>query len=420
MKISTATIHSNSRTSLFVLGVFFLVWSINGFFIGGEPLKYLLLFLGFGLVLGTTLFSLPKDSRFFRFAFISFVGLLTFWFVALLLNQATAQTTIVLFDIICYLLLISGYLAAINLERFTRVTNKTILFIVLLTVLGCVMYIKYQSMLSLSDSLSNSRDVTEGGDEAGINVIGVSYTNAIIFFIIYYFLSFYQLKKGIKIALFFSVFLTFFLILYTQSRGALIYIVLIVILDNLKKINTLAKGLKYTFNFLILLFFLVILIIKSIEINPAFGQKLQGTLHRFQLFVDVTENIEADPSTYQRTLFLDKFINEIDSIILFGQEGYRPYPHNQFVEILMRWGFFIGLPLILISLTSLFKSVRISTKNISLNPMIHLMALLFLFSFLQSMSSMSLEMNRLFWLTMGFLIALPKLKVSLQNSKIII
>lgn len=420
MKISTATIHSNSRTSLFVLGVFFLVWSINGFFIGGELLKYLLLFLGFGLVLGTTLFSLPKDSRFFRFAFISFVGLLTFWFVALLLNQTTAQTNIVLFDIICYLLLISGYLVAQNLESFSKVNNKTILFIVLLTIFGCVMYIKYQSMLSLSDSLSSSRDVTEGGDEAGINVIGVSYTNAIIFFIIYYFLSFYQLKKAIKTALLFSIFLTFFLILYTQSRGALIYIVLIVILDNLKKIDTLAKGLKYTFNFLILLFFLVILIIKSIEMNPAFGQKLQGTLHRFQLFVDVTENIEADPSTYQRTLFLDKFINEIDSIILFGQEGYQPYPHNQFVEILMRWGFFLGLPLILISLTSLVKSVRISIKNISLNPMIHLMVLLFLFSFLQSMSSMSLEMNRLFWLTMGFILALPKLNVLFQNRKIII
>jgi hypothetical protein len=420
VKISAVSTLSNSRTSLFVLGIFFLVWSINGFFIGGELLKYLLLFLGFSLILGTTLFSLPRNSSFFRFASITFIVLLAFWFVAILLNQTTAQTNIVLFDVICYLLFISGYLVAKNLERFTRVTNITILFIVLLTVLGCVMYIKYQSMLSLSDSLSSSRDVTEGGDEAGINVIGVSYTNAIIFFIIYYFLSFYQLKKAIKIALLFSIFLTFFLILYTQSRGALIYIVLIVILDNLKKINTLTKGLKYTFKFLIILFFLAILIIKSIELNPAFAQKFQGTLDRFQLFLDVTEDIEADPSTYQRTVFLNKFINEIDSIILFGQEKYQPYPHNQFAEILMRWGFFLGLPLILISLTSLIKSVRISTKTISLNPMIHLMALLFLFSFLQSMSSMSLEMNRLFWLAMGFLIALPKLNVSLQNSKIII
>jgi hypothetical protein len=210
------------------------------------------------------------------------------------------------------------------------------------------------------------------------------------------------------------------LILYTQSRGALIYIVLILILDNLKKFNTLAKGLKYTFKFLIVFFFLAILIAKSIEMNPAIGEKLQGTQGRFELFLDVAEDIEADPSTYQRTLFLDKFINEIDSIILFGQEEYQPYPHNQFAEILMRWGFFLGLPLILISLTSLIKSVRISIKTISFNPMIHLMALLFLFSFLQSMSSMSLEMNRLLWLTMGFLIALPKLKVPLQNNKVII
>ena len=183
MKIST--INADSRTSSFVLGVFFLVWSVNGYFIGGETLKYGLLFLGFGLILWATLFTLPKDSRFFRFAGISFVILLLFWFVAVLLNQSTTKTTIVLFDIICYLLLISGYLVAKNLDSFTRVTNKTILFIVLLTVLGCVMYIKYQSMLSLSDSLLNSREITEGGDEAGINVIGVSYTNAIIFFIIY-------------------------------------------------------------------------------------------------------------------------------------------------------------------------------------------------------------------------------------------
>jgi hypothetical protein len=419
-KLKKSTINSNSRTSFFVLGIFLLVWSVNGYFIGGELLKYALLFLGFGLIVGTTLFSLPKDSSFFRFCSVSFIILTVYWFVAILLNQATTQTTIILFDIVCYFLLISGYLTAKNLNYFTQVNYKTIVFIIVLTIFGCVMYVKYQSMLSADYTLAHTRDVVEEGDESGINVIGVSYTNAIIFFIIYYFLSFFELKKNIKIGLLLSLMLTFFLILYTQSRGALIYLILILILDNLKKINTVTKVLKYTLVTFILLFLLSIFTIKIIEINPVIGDKLQGTLDRFQLFLDVTDDIKADPSTYQRALFIDELTNDIDNIIFFGQEEYRPYPHNQFIEIVMRWGFFLGLPLIWVSISSMFKSLKIIMKDLVLNPTVNLMVILFLFSFFQSLSSMSLEMNRLFWLSLGFVLALPSLKNKSTKNLIII
>ncbi|MBW4360344.1 O-antigen ligase family protein [Flavobacterium taihuense] len=393
----------NKRSNFFVLGVFFLVWSINGFFIGGGVLKMGLLMFGFILILGSS-FTLPVYRRFINFSLIALFFLISYWAIAIVRSQKTVTFSIFTFDVICFLLLLSGYFVASNLNYFTKVSPKIILLISLLAIVGGVMFIKYQSQLLLNNVGGNTRSAVEEGDDSGINVIGIAYTNAIIFFILYYFVVYYDLKKWIKGVVFLSIFCVLFVILSTQSRGALIYIVLILLMINFKKIFS----VRYVFKSLKVLLVAVLIFVLALNFFPAMQDKMEGTLERFQTLIALSEDVEADKSSYERTLIMEDFFNNIEDVILLGKEGYNPYPHNQFVEIIMRWGLFFGLPLIVFSIRNFVRALMRLFKKDSVNPFMNLILFIFIFSFFQSLSSMSLEMNRMFWFGLGFLAAIPK------------
>jgi hypothetical protein len=394
---------TNKRTNFFILGLFFLVWSVNGFFIGGNSLKMALLMIGFSLILATA-FTLPIYRKFINFGFICLTFLLIYWSIAIVRNQKTFTGSIFTFDVICFLLLLSGYAVASNLNYFKKVGPNIVLLISLLAIVGGIMFVKFQSLLVLSNLGGNSRLAVEDGDESGINVIGIAYTNAIVFFILYYFGVYYDLKRWVKAVVFLSLFSVFFVILTTQSRGALIYIILILLMQNFKKLFSISNLWKFiqTLVLIVLVFFV------ALNFFPTMQVKMEGTLDRFGTLMEFSENVEADQSSNERLLMIQNFFDNIGDIILVGQEGYRPYPHNQFIEIIMRWGLFFGLPLIIFSLRNFLRSLFILISGLNTNPFVNLVVLLFVFSFLQSLSSMSLEMNRIFWFGLGFFAAVPK------------
>jgi hypothetical protein len=392
----------NKRTDFFILGLFFLVWSLNGYFIGGNTLKMGLLMIGFGLIIATSI-TLPKYLKLVNFSLISFSFLIAYWFIAIVRNQNTFTSSLIIFDIICFSLLLSGYLIGCNITFFKKVSPVIIVVIAILSIFGAVMFLKYQSQLVLNSLGGNSRAAVEDGDESGINVIGIAYTNAILFFLLYYFVVYHDLKKWVKGLLFLSLFSIFFVIMTTQSRGALIYIVLILILKNFKKL----LSIKSFFNLLKMLIFSIIIFILTLNFFPVMQEKLDGTIRRFETLIEITENADADGSTNERALIIEDFMENIGEIILFGKEGYKPYPHNQFIEIIMRWGIIFGLPLVIFSLRTFFKSLIMLIKSAPIDPFIYLILFLFVFSFFQSLSSMSLEMNRMFWLGLGFISAIP-------------
>ncbi|MBF4465676.1 O-antigen ligase [Flavobacterium sp. LC2016-12] len=400
--LRTTIIDTNSRTNFFILGVFFLVWSVNGFFIGGNLLKIGLLFLGFGLILCTS-FTLPKRKKFVYFSLITFSFFVLYWFIAIIRTQKTVTTSIFLFDIICFFLLLSGYLVASNLTFFKNVSPKIILFISFLAILGGMMYVRYQSQLLLNSIGGATRSATEDDGESGINVIGIAYTNAILFFILYYFIVYYNLKKWITGVVLLSMFCVIFVILATQSRGALIFIVLILLMTNFKRMMSFGNFLKF-FKIILVTIFLFVL---AINFFPEMQQKIDGTISRFQTLLEFSDDVEADQSSYERTLIIQDFFDNIEDIVLLGKERYSPYPHNQFLEIIMRWGIFFGVPLLIFSISSFVKSAKLLFRGSVSNPFVNLILLVLTFCFLQSLSSMSLEMNRMLWFGFGFVAALP-------------
>lgn len=400
--------HSNKNVNFLFLGMFLLVWSLNGFFIGGNLLKMALLVLGFGLIIVTS-FKLPWHRSFVSFGLISFSFLILYWLIALIRNQKTTMTSILIFDVICFLLMLAGYTVAKNLSYLKNVSPKLINFIAIMSIMGGFMFVKYQSQLLLESAVGVSSRAATEDDESGINVIGIAYTNAIVFFIQYYFLIYCNISKWTKWLLYVSMFSVVFVILTTQSRGALIYIVLILIVKNFKKIwsfNSLIKSVK-------VIFFTIIAFIILLNLFPAMQEKLDGTINRFQTLTEISDDVEADQSSYERTLIIKDFFDNIEDVIFLGQERYKPYPHNQFIEIIMRWGIFFGFPLLVFSLRNFLRSIRILIKGNNENYFVNLILMILTFCFLQSLSSMSLEMNRMLWFGFGFVFALPKYSTNL-------
>lgn len=413
----TAVSKANTRTNLLILGLFFQVWAINGFFVGGNTLKLALLGIGFMLIIATV-FTLPKNVKFVRFTFIAFVLFLSYMTIAILMNANTTDKLTVVFDIICFFLLLSGYLIVNNLKYFSKASPKVIILITLLTLLGVFMYLKYQSVLS--DSNLNSRSVVESGNDSDINAIGLAYTNSIVFFILYYFLVYYQLKKGVLWMVILSMCSTIFLIFSTQSRGALIYITLILLINNFYRLKSMKNIMKFFAYFIVFVLLGLVFYFEVIKSVPSLENKVDGAIDRFSLLskVGAGNDVKVDQSAYQRTLFIKEFFDDLSNIIFFGQDNYKPYPHNQFLEIIMRWGIFFGMPLLFISISSFFKSVRILIGGEKIEPFINMAVLLFAFAFLQSLSSMSLDVNRILWFGLGFIIGLPSI-YKLTRKKVI-
>ncbi|MNG14382.1 hypothetical protein D3C84_981280 [compost metagenome] len=105
---------------------------------------------------------------------------------------------------------------------------------------------------------------------------------------------------------------------------------------------------------------------------------------------------------------IEDFFENIGDVILIGKERYVPYPHNQFIEIIMRWGLFLGLPLFVFSIRNFIRALILLLKKGNISPFVNLILFIFIFSFFQSLSSMSLEMNRTLWFGFGFLAAISK------------
>ena len=79
------------------------------------------------------------------------------------------------------------------------------------------------------------------------------------------------------------------------------------------------------------------------------------------------------------------------------------YPHNQWLEILVRYGL-LGVPLLLFSIFVFSKTmVRGLFGRYHLSPEWYFMALIFIFAYLQSLTSLRLDVNRVLWLGLGYM-----------------
>ncbi len=455
-----------------ITGFFFLIWSMNAFFVFGDAGRHISLFVGFLLILLAALLS--PDKKGITLFFTSSLLLYFFYILlAVIQNQKTLSSTNLIFGFVCLGLLNAGYILGKNKNVYDKLPSTMIYLFSLLTILGSLYFIQYQAT-----SLILFRNF---GFDDSVNAIGIAYTHGILFLL---FVSFYYLKKDqnviFKTLILLTLLVLLMVIISTQSKGAIIFLVMVFLLLKIKSLRIENFSLIKLSRFLILIFLIIIsfaivqnkypvavfktLLVLSLAVligliistqkrgsiiflinlfligalkgvrlikhsyNKLFRvliilflfivfssffqdnlsfiiEKTGGAINRFERLLSFSQDFSSDQSAVLRAEMYNNFFKELPSLIFIGQKEYRPYPHNQFMEIIMRWGIF-GIPLLILSIYTIIRALRLIKINLfKYSPFAMVVLIIFIFSYLQSMTSLALEMNRMLWFGFGFLIS---------------
>ena len=296
---------NNKRTSFFILGVFLLAWSTNGFYFGGTILKYALLITGFIFIVLTTI-TLKASKESIGFGIKVLLFLLLYWGIAFYQQQETVGINLIIFDIINAFLLISGFIVSKNSFFKEEISSKTIIIICSAILLGNYFYLENYMNFDAELLIKNN-----------INPVGFAYINGIIFFIIFHFFSYKKLKIWIRIMLLISIVSCLYIILTTESRGVLIYMFFILLFSFFKKF----KSVKHSFYFLIYIIFFIVALNLLIYYFPIVLDKFENIFIRFQNLLEFTETGYGDESARGRVIYFYDFFKNLDNFILFGEKG---------------------------------------------------------------------------------------------------
>lgn len=369
-------------------GIFFLSWSMISFFVYGTMLKYLSLILGFSLIIFSAYLS-PNKKGLIKKTFIFLFFYLTYLFFSVANEHTNLDLLNIIYGLVCISLVISGSIIYKNQKHFQKIPQSVLFFYSFLTIIGTIFF---QSYL-----LINSLESRNFGLELdmGVNAIGVAYVSGILSLMFFSFLKL-KLNYYTKIVLFTSLIFCILNILTTQSRGALIFLVLTFLLFFLKKIFS-----KNIFKIIFILIFLSLFVYIASRLSQILELRIDLFIVRLESLLS-SDNKFDDLSSLERINYYNNFSENLLSYFPFGQYRYVPYPHNIFLEILMRFGLF-GFPLILLLIRLIFTSIKyIINKQHSLNLVSLTIGAIFIFSFLQSLTSLTLEFNRMLWLGLGF------------------
>ena len=384
-----------NKINLFVFGLFLLIWATNAYVIFGNIGKYISLFFGLSLLVISVL-NRKLDLRLLRLTIVSFSILSLYILISYFLDQKTFTAQFIIFDFMNIFLFIVGYnLSTVN-EYEIKIPGSMIIFISIATILSSFVYFSRQVLLDLDIGIRGL------GDES-LNAVGVAYIHAQIFILLIW-LLFRKNSFLIKGLLILASIGTLLVILITESRGAAIYLSLLCFIVFYKNIFSFIN----VKNFLPLT---IIIIALGFLINTSLVQsKIENVSVRYSaLFLGESSIKTQDKSVKARLEIQSDFFDNYDEMI-FGKYNYVPYPHNQFIEIYMRWGIF-GIPIFIVSIFSFINAMRFYKKHKEhKNSLKFFLFMVFIFCYLQSMSSLSLDNNRLLWLGFGLFLSNNNLK----------
>jgi O-antigen ligase len=387
-----------NKNLLLTLGLFIFSFSISAYYIGGNMLKYLTLAGGILLVVWTAYIKPRKISLGLIIFVAVYYGL--FLLKSATLWQNTLQSVNIIFGIIDCCLLLCGYAISINANQVLPIKkqeNKIFLLILLVTVMGIFVYFRVQQ--EMIDNTSTRIAILSEDDS--VNPIGFAYVNALIFLIIYFMRNTFRLSIITKTLSLFVMVAVIISLLSTGTRGVTIYLAIIIILFELRKVKII-NAIKFVFKTVLILSAGIILINIAMRYNATINSMLTSYFYRFNnLFNSGYDNV-IDPSTLARLSFIEDFKREWQDYFLWGQPNYVPYPHNIAIELIQRFGLVYAIPLLVLFYKVLKKAgVIYFSKE---NTYATLFSMIFLLSLLQGFSSMSMEMNRGLWLSAGYLL----------------
>lgn len=379
-----------------LLGVISLILLVGnpGLVSFGSVARHLCMVSGAVILLFIIISKLLSDSR----NLLSFLIIVGMAFLLEFFQYSRAQevfdTTLIIFRIILYMAFTAGFLVfkpgASALKRF----SPEILWGII-TSLVLLLSTTYATALILGKGYStNNRQVA---DES-MNPNGIAYVYASLM-IVSIILCIKNKNWLLRITSYFAAALCLYILTSTSARGALISAgisLLTIFLCYVVKPNQ-AKSR------------VILLISSGFALSSLFLSialtEIESLILRFNSL-----STGGDRSSIARLDLWDWYWDKLDQWIYFGLEGYdgRYYPHNLFFELILRWGI-IGF---ILSFLIIFMGCKLA-MIMYIRPSSHLLIVLavFIFSFLNAQTSLSIEMNRwLIWslgigtgLTLGYL-----------------
>jgi O-antigen ligase len=391
------------HSGLFVIvGLILLYWSQSMYFVAGNMARMGSLAVGFGLIYWSA--WLRGKSRVFRH--LPFVILSGAYFTALVMLSIFQEHAIwynqtqQIFVVVCIALFWAGYILAREKRQDFVSANQWSLVVVAGIAIVCLLaFLRFVKDISFQGS-------ERGFGETTLNPVGVAYANTCLalVFLVVGLLNKSLIRKAVHLL---AACLAFAVVLSSASRGAVIWgggAILFFLLLNRHRKYLSGKNVLIAVGSCILLIPICVVLYTS---NYAIAERFDILIDRFtQMFQSLFGGGQArtDLSLSARQMMWDSYLSTWDQWILFGEKNYVGYPHNQWVEILARFGL-LGIPLLIMSVVLFFKlGWDLLTRKIHPDLEFSLIATLFVYSYLQSMSSLSLQVNRALWLGFGYLL----------------
>ena len=277
-------------------------------------------------------------------------------------------------------------------------------FILLLLFFIVINIVVLKNMAVLSAVNSGTRDI-------GANPIGFAYITSITCLISVFFLKISANKSIILLSLILFLICQTNLLL-SQSRGPFLFCLIssftFLYLTKSLKLYKIYNIIGWCLFSIILLYFAKNLLSDDISIlRYRFINMFERLIVLSDFFLSENSDQAIDERMYYINFYLDNFFNSFP----FGIENYYYNPHNFVLEIIARFG--IGsLPIFFVHVFTLMKSAAIFKyfvyRNESAIKPAHCLLLLvfciYIFSILQSMTSLYFEINRFLWISSGFIL----------------
>jgi O-antigen ligase len=370
------------------------------YFVGGQWARLGSLGIGFGMILVAALMR----ARGQIVKHLPFVLLTGGYFILLAMMTKLQDQAIwynqqqQIFTLVCLFLFWSGYILAREKRHdFVSSNHISLIGAGLLALLCLLRFLQFVKAISFEGS-------ERGFGETTLNAVGVAFANSCLGFV---FLVLAILNKNLlRRALFLLVAsAAFFVVLSSASRGAIIWgsgaMIFFFMLNRHKKYFT-ARGLLAAVLSTVLL---LPVLAAFYNANYAIAERFDILIDRFTQMFDLFLKYDGqDDSVSERQYRWSSYLSTIDQWIIFGEKRQYGYPHNQWLEIFVKFGL-LGLPMFFMSIILFLKiSWGVVRENLHPDVEFSIIATLFIFGYLSSMTSLSLQVNRVLWLGFGYLL----------------
>ncbi len=387
-----------SSGALVIVGLVLMYWSQSIYFVAGNAIRVGSIVAGFFLIMLASIIR----AKFSVLNHLPMLLLSGAYFVALALlskvqNHAIVyDSTQIVFNIMCLMLFCAGYVLAVEKgEDFLSSKHWSFVVVALVAAVALMAFMRFVKQISFAGA---SRDYAE----TGLNPVGVAYANMCLSLI---FLVLGVLSESVwrKVLYILVGSLASFIVLSSASKGAVLWgagaIVYFVILTRHRRYFSL-KNLGFLFLGIAIVVPILFVFYKT---NYGIAERIDVLIDRFELmFLSLAGGPVTDGSSMSREYMWLSYLNSLSEWVFLGERNYQGYPHNQWLEMLVRFGL-LGLPMLFMSILVL-SNLMWRTLRFRFHPDLEysVIATLFVFSYLQSMSSLSLHMNRALWLGFGY------------------